>query len=244
MADPRHLTRAPIKEALIHIQVTSAGGMDAVQRLGDKLSASFTSHVDLWQNSVGLTINPTGVSSATTEQAKIGIRLDAAPHVLQIKPGGFTFSRLAPYENWEQMRDQAMPYWQAFVDEIQPIDVTGLSVRYINSIPIPAPLGGFETYLTCPPEVPLSLPQSISGFLQQTVIVDAGSNNVARVTQALENGPSDANLMRILLDIDLSHQQGFGVRDSGVWDALDSLRHFKNKIFFEYLTEKTIGYLI
>ncbi|KLD62499.1 TIGR04255 family protein [Dyella japonica] len=245
MAKPRHLDHAPIREAIIDIQVTTAdGSMRAVQSLVDSIAGGFSSRIDMWHNSVGLTIDPSGVASTQTAQSKIGVRLDAPPHVLQVKTTGLTFSRLAPYEDWDQICGEAKKYWDIYQKAVRPSEVTRVAVRYINSMPIPAPLKDFDAYLTCPPEVPPDLPQSISSFLQQTVIVDGASNQIARVTQALEHPPSVSVPMTILLDIDVMQQKSFDADGPAMWEALAKLRDFKNRIFFDYITEETAGYFV
>ena len=212
--------------------------------MADSLQEGFASRMDMWQNSIGVNFDLAGISSTQTARNKIGVRLDAAPHVLQLKTTGLTFSRLAPYEDWDQIRDEAKRYWDKYVEIVRPNEVSRIVVRYINSMPIPAPLQEFNAYLTCPPDVPLALPQTISSFLQQTVIANANSNQIARVTQALEHPPSAVTPLTILLDIDVSQQQSFDPGEPAVWESLARLREFKNQIFFEYITEKTAGYFV
>jgi uncharacterized protein (TIGR04255 family) len=242
MARQRHLPHAPIREAAIDILAMTNGTMDAVERLADRVQSRFSSRVDIWNNSIGFSFNPDGQSATTTSRSRLGIRLDAAPHVLQIKTNGLTFSRLAPYENWDQISSQAKELWALYVESVDVLEVKRLAVRYINSMPIPQPYQDFGTYLACPPTVPSTLPQSIGGFLQQTTIVDGSVERIARVTQALEHSPSAEHPLTILLDIDVSQQKSFEPRDPEIWNVLSGLRDFKNNIFFEYITETTAGY--
>lgn len=242
MARPRHLSHAPIREAIIDIQVvTSEDSLSAIQSMARDLRL-FESQIDMWQNSIGVTVDPKGVTSTQAARNKLGVRLDALPHVVQLKTTGLTFSRLAPYEDWEQICGEARRYWDLYVAAVRPSEVSRVAVRYINSMPIPAPLRSFDAYLTCPPNVPPDLPQTISSFLQQTVIVDPTTDQVARVTQALEHPPSATTPMTILLDIDVTQQRPFDPGASAMWESLARMRDFKNRIFFEYVTEETAGY--
>jgi uncharacterized protein (TIGR04255 family) len=242
MARQRHLPHAPIREAVIDIAATTNSTFEAVQRLAERLEGRFSSRVDLWQNSIGFSFDQHGHSSTTTARNRLGVRLDASPHVLQIRTNGLTFSRLAPYEDWAQISSQAKEWWTAYSDCLNVVEVTKVAVRYVNSMPIPQPYQDFGCYLTCPPKIPTALPQTVGGFLHQTTIVDGSVERLARVTQALEPSPNPTGPLTILLDIDVSQQKSFGAKDPAIWQVLDGLRDFKNNIFFEYITETTAGY--
>ena len=76
---------------------------------------------------------------------------------------GFTFSRLKPYETWENLRDEAYRLWQKYREITSP-EIIRVALRYINKLEFPLPIKNFSDYLTAAPIVPAELPQGVSSF--------------------------------------------------------------------------------
>lgn len=243
MVAVRHLTKAPAQEALIDIQFGPAASMAAIDRFVSVAEGSFAQRSDLMHALVGL--GNANVPPQSTHSI-IGRRLDSVdpPHVLQCRTTGFTFSRLSPYGEWRDLREAAKGWWDKFAEIVNPEVVTRVAVRYVNSIDLPVPVTDFGDYLVCPPRVPASLPQSISGFLSRIVMPDPENNCTTAITQALEGLPTlggGAPKVAILLDIDVfrdTHIDRPSLHE--VWTSLDVLRDQKNRVFFEHLTEKAM----
>ncbi len=112
-------------------------------------------------------------------------------------------------------------------------------MRSINKFDIPLfpqPMLDFNEYLTAAPIVPEGLPQGVNSFLTRVVIHDPGSDATAIITQAFEQ-IVDPKFLPIILDIDVFQQKEV-ISEEVAWQALEELRHFKNKIFFASITEK------
>lgn len=249
MAAQRHLSRAPAREALIDIQFEPHVPLEAIERFAAIAEPEFKQNLDLWEAFVGFNANG-NQPEASTRHTVIGKRLDSdqPPHVLQCRAGGFTFSRLSPYGEWKDLRNEAHRWWKVFYSEVQPHTVTRIAVRYINEIKLPLPMRDFSEYLTCPPRVPETLPQGISGFLHRVIVPDDFNNCVSIVTQAFEGQPSmagDGASITILLDVDVFRTVRLqSDRIEEIWTGLDALREQKNRMFFEHLTEKTVEMFI
>jgi uncharacterized protein (TIGR04255 family) len=99
-------------------------------------------------------------------------------------------------------------------------------------------LKDFGDYLVCPPEVPEALPQGVSSFLTRIVFHEPNSGAQCILTQALEGPDMENRLVPIVLDIDVFIQHQFLISEGQYWQELDKLRHFKNRVFFESITEK------
>jgi uncharacterized protein (TIGR04255 family) len=118
-----------------------------------------------------------------------------------------------------------------------------VATRYINNLRLPMQDGeDFGVYLTKPPEVPEGLPQSLSSFLQRVVLHDKALDVHATVTQIFEPIPSGnlPSAIPVILDVDAFRVAEFQIPGPGIWDCLQELRDFKNRVFFESLTEKAI----
>lgn len=246
MPEPRHLNNPPIREALIDLQITPPVSLDAIKQMDNGLKDKAQNRGEMWHASVGIKLNADGTKTTNTERSAIGYRHDFkdAPYVLQCRTNGFTFSRLAPYENWETMRDVAKELWESYRESTKAQTISRIAVRYINNIELPLPIANFAEYLRVPPDLPSEIPQLLTSFVQRFVIVnDSCDDCSAAVTQVLEGGSVAANKAPIILDIDAFRifRTGLSPSSDELWETLEKLRDFKNRIFFNYLTEKTIG---
>jgi uncharacterized protein (TIGR04255 family) len=246
MATPRHLSRAPIREAVIQIQVAPRTELDLVKKFAAALSNEFAKSTDIWQATFGVQFDQENAGLPMANRLVIGKRLDSADgrEVLQCNVNAFAFSRLAPYEDWGQMRDRARNLWGLYVSIVKPVSVTRVSVRYINALPIPLPVPELNDFFTAAPHVPPALPQLMRSFLQRIVIYDEATKTFAGVTQASEDSATAINVKEnvatILIDIDAFQNVELGSEESEkVWTKFEELRDFKNRVFFEHITEET-----
>lgn len=243
-----HLARAPLREALIDIQFEPRVSIQAIDEYLRGLGAPYQGALDLWEALVGLHGETNGQPPrATTAQSVIGRRVEAKTdpgYVLQCRLGGFTLSRLSPYGEWGDLRQEAARLWAAFAPFLGNAAVNRIAVRYINELKLPLPLGDFAEFLMCPPVIPPALPQGLSGFLTRVIISDIEHSCTAVVTQALEPTQPGGNVQQnitVVLDIDVFRHGRIDLSDANtLWSGLDVLRDRKNAIFFEFLTEKTV----
>lgn len=228
---------------MVDIQFEPPIPLERIERFADSLATEFPKRTRLWQHSFGVEIGTGGKHNAASEGTPLGVRLESDPsgRILSIRTNGFAFSRLAPYEDWADLRETAKTVWDRFVVDVQPEVVSRMAVRFINLLPLPAPFNDFSEYLTAAPNVPPNLPQGLSAFLQRVVIVDPAQNRKAIVTQALEESQISVQTgtVGIFLDIDTFRVARVDSPSPEVWAALDQLRDFKNAIFFDHITEKT-----
>jgi uncharacterized protein (TIGR04255 family) len=241
-----HLSHAPVREALIDVQFEERVALPAIDRFIASAESLFKSKTDLWETFVGVRGDGDGKPVSSSVQSIVGRRMDlaSAPFVLQCRAERFTLSRLSPYVEWQELVTHAQDLWARLVTEIGAVTINRVGVRYINEIKMPLPFDDFGEYLTCPPEVPNELPQSISGFLTRVIIPDDAHDCVAVVTQAMEGPPLESPLgaaATVILDIDVFRAvRVTSDRMNEVWTALGVLRDQKNSIFFSHLTEKSV----
>lgn len=81
-------------------------------------------------------LNVEGVASAKTTAKKIGFQFwDAEKvRVFQARLDGFTYSRLAPYDCWEDLCGEARRLWRQYREFAKPERVSRIAVRYINRL--------------------------------------------------------------------------------------------------------------
>lgn len=242
MVVPRHLSKAPIVEAIIHLRVKLPPDIDHTKLLSlhDMIKDQYPNHKTHRVGTFKIEL-PDGelAKSAVEDEGIVGYRFTSKDEkkIVQFNLNDFVFSQLYPYENWEKARDEAKRLWTIFADAVSPETIKRVALRYINRLEVPQDLKDFNEYLTMPPNVPAALPQALSSFLTRMVIPDDSLKATAIITQALETS-ANPKTVPIILDIDVFREYDYDPKGSEVWDYLEQLRVLKNKIFFESITEK------
>lgn len=234
------LSKAPIAEALIDIRVKVRDDLKTEQF--DSIYNSISREYPVkktrskFESKLEFKKGESPLSAATETIDGYIFTSDDQKQIFQARLDGFTFNRLKPYETWERFRDEARKLWGKYKELTSP-EIIRVALRYINKMEFPLPIKDFNDYLTAPPTVPAVLPQGVNSFLTRIVIhepvIDAGGI----ITQALEQ-IVNPNMLPIILDIDVFKQKSEGIKEEEAWQTLEKLRHFKNKIFFESITEK------
>ena len=241
MARQRHLRNAPIREAIIDIKIAPAVDLVTLEPLFRDLAPAFATQEAVRESTFGFEVDKSGMRSSAVDAGIRGRRLTSADgkNVALMRVDGFTFSRLPPYQTWEQMSSAAKELWDAFRSKSGAQTVVRTSVRYINVMELPLPVRDFSDYLTAPPGVPDKLPQETAGFFTRIVLPCANFQGAAVVTQALETAV--AGQAQLILDIDVfrdAREMTWRADDPTVWSTLEQMRVFKNLAFFESITEK------
>lgn len=242
MAEYSLLKNAPITEALIdvRIRIKEDLSVDRFLSLHDAISAQYPQKKPRhkWKGRFEFKKGEAPISASTeTVDGYIFTSADGK-QLFQARIDGFTFNKLKPYDKWETFRDEAFRLWQLYKGVISP-EITRVALRFINKIDIPLSpqtVLDFDDYLTAGPNVPKGLPQGIGSFLTRIVIHDSDIDATAIITQAFEQ-IVDPKFVPIIFDIDVFKQREV-ISETEAWQTLEKLRPFKNKIFFESITEK------
>jgi len=109
----RHYDKAPIKEAIIDIQIESAS---LTLANFDKVEVSPPrGYAERQKVTIGHIRGRLegGILTATANQDELGYAFvgGEGKHHVQFRLNGFTFSRLAPYQTWEQLRSETKTLW-------------------------------------------------------------------------------------------------------------------------------------
>jgi len=241
MARQRHLDNAPIVEAIIDLRVKnpSSFGVTDFLSLKEDLKKEYPIVEDRRLVEVGGKIEGKQIEQTIIDKGITGyfFKTSDSKNVAQFRIDGFTFSRLSPYSEWETVLSEAKRLWGLYSIKCLPELITRIAVRYINRLDLPLPIEDFADYLTAPPLVPDSLPQGVSQFLTRVVIHDA--DITANIVQTMKSS-SKADHIGVILDIDVFNLKESGFEESSIWPEFEKLRDFKNRIFFESITEKTV----
>lgn len=245
MPEPHLLLRAPIREAVIDIQVPvgdkpdfevleelarSSGGYPTVQR-GFHVATEFE-----------LDFDPEADDGPTLPKPRrSGFRAISEDElqVAQFRWNGFAFSRLAPYESWDQLRQAAAPLWQRYRERIAPKYATRVSLRYVNHIRLSYPFDPGD-YFTAMPRYPDAWPQNVSSFVFRQTVHDQPSGLSANVMHALVDDV-DEDKIGVIFDIEAYAEGPISLGDETLWGTLGHLRDLKNRVFFAGITDKTVS---
>lgn len=246
MARQRHLTKAPITEAVVDIRASLPKGFDvtALSKLPPDVLERFTQSEALktFSGSFEYDGKHQRLKSEAIDRGIIGhiFKTTDAARVLQFRKDGFTLSKLKPYEDWTKLRDEAVNLWQAYVKLAKPESVSRVGLRYINhlNMPFSGDKFDFDEYLTSSPKVPGELPQGIVSFFYRVVMPVPSIGATAVIHQALES-IVDPKIVPVILDIDVFVQRDLEPNSDKIWEALEQLHVLKNDVFFSYITEKT-----
>jgi len=238
------LSKAPITEALIDIQVKLPSTFDINKLdLSQKISSEYPTKHELRRFESKIEIKE-GRPLTDISEIKGGYRYTSSDnlYVFQARIDGFTLSRLHPYETWERLRAEGYKLWKLYKEITDPI-IVRIALRYINKIIIPLPIKDFADYFIAPPVVPGKLPQGVISYFNRVVIQEPAIGASAVITYSMEP-ISKTDVVPVMLDIDVFKNKTEGFDEDEVWDTLDKIRDFKNKIFYNSITEKQLEVLI
>ena len=242
MARRRHLDNAPIVEAIIDFRVKLSAKFEVKTFASIKglVGDSYPQMEERREFEAGVKINGKRVQHVVEEKGLQGyfFKSKDGRNVAQFRKDGFTFSRLKPYTEWQDVLAEAKKLWRLYRDEACPDLVTRIAVRYINQLDIPLPIKDLEKYLKAPPVIPRNAPQELHQFLTRVTVRDPRSDIMAHIIQALERGPK-RDCVTVILDIDVFKQKESGFVELEIWQIFKQLRDLKNRIFFDSITEET-----
>lgn len=245
MHNYRHYPKAPITEALIDFRVIHDVGisLEKLKSFGAAIANDYPHEAtrDLVQGRITL-IGPQPQQHSSRSTFGYIFHSHDRLQAVQARLDGFTFSRFAPYKDWDQLVNEAKRLWQVYVDLLTPKIVNRLAVRYVNQINLPLVDGTvrFEDYLSTFITTGIEDDISLEQFLMRLVMPQADLGAVLVLTESLL--PSRGDHLSILLDIDLFRENvSFDVHSKEIWDILGTFRGRKNKFFEGSITDATRG---
>ncbi|MFA6175321.1 MAG: TIGR04255 family protein [Phycisphaerae bacterium] len=239
-----HLSKAPIVEAALDVRIVPSVKWDETnlqselkQRLPDFPKVE-TLRRARYQLPTGKQKNPV----IEEDLGCIGFKLNSADklHVAQFTKDAFVFSRLKPYENWEQLSGEAFRLLAIYRDLLKPTEIKRIGLRFINRIAITQEKIELADYYKYPPESLKELDWTLTGYLHHDTMQIPGTVYGVNLIKTVQNFPGEIGL---ILDIDVFMQNPFEYDDLHIKKCLEEMRWVKNKIFFSSITEKVLGEL-
>lgn len=243
---PFFLSTAPIVEAVIDIDCDLPPGLD-VEALDAAGKAAFGNHYPRAQRRmlqahqvIVLPGQAPTISSQQGWQANQYLTEDGK-QLVQVRPNGYSFNRLAPYTNLDDYLPEIERTWQIFVGIAQPIVCRMVRMRYINRIALPMEGGrvDLDRFLESSPRPVDEQRLQLTGFFEQQTLIEAATGHQAIVVRTAQ--PVNAEQLPVILDITVT---ATGDVEPGDWTAISGkiaqLRDLKNLIFRKGLTEQCL----
>lgn len=162
--------------------------------------------------------------------------------LVQVRPQGFSFNRLAPYSSLDDYLPEIERTWRLYVDLVSPVQIRVIRLRYINRILVPITAKGvdLDEFLKIGPRLPDEDGLALSGFLSQQAAIEKATGHQVNLVMTAQAPVSEK--LPIIVDITAAASQP--VADSLDWaqivPVIGSLRTLKNRIFFNTLTAQCI----
>jgi len=242
----QNLPHAPIVEAVIDVRARAEGAWveQGVRRHFEQILSGYA-YLDSQQTFQGEFEIKAGQPprQSVRELGLKGVRFRSTDerHIAQFNRDGFVFSRLQPYESWEQLSREATRLWQFYAELARPTEIQRVGVRYINRIQLPQRELQFEDYIEPAPQPPRGLALPFGGFMHQDTLGVPGYSyaiNVIRTVQIPPNLESEG--IALVLDIDVFTLQAFNLGKDAIEQRLQEMRWLKNKVFFGSITKKAL----
>lgn len=246
MAQVQHLRNAPITEAVIELQLTgqsevTKGDFAPVQAAEGK---GYPRVSGIFRRNGQIEVSEKGFVGSYSDSKLIGVHIVSADekYVGSLAIDRFSVSRMRPYEDWETFKTEALRLWVHELSVLKPTGITRLGVRFLNEIDVPFPTGMQELF-----NLPVALAPNgrpLLAFASSCLIPDVEKDLGVNLNVFSQPPTEQGTNFRFMVDIDAFKAVSFDPKDVGGWShILDDLRDFKNKIFFELLTDSVIARL-
>ena len=237
----RHYDKAPIKEAIIDIQIENSPSLTPASFESAEVipPEGYTERHKVIVGEVQGRLED-GLLTASSQQQPMGYAFvgGEGKNIAQFRVNGFTFNRLAPYQTWDQLRSEATKLWSVYRRIVGALPVIRIGLRYVNQLDLPMPVRDFRDFIRLYPEISSDLPQELAGLFLQVHIPQEDLGAMAIINEAMVP-PPNPNVASIVLDIDIFIQGLKLLSDDEVWKTMEALRLRKNLIFEGCITNNT-----
>lgn len=237
MSSDMHYSKAPITEAIIDIKIEPSDNFK-VENFSKFIDADYPEKKPLKIAHAHFQLGDKTTSETTTKDVGFVNTSSDKLQIFQCRNDGFTFSRLAPYDRWQTFSNEAKRLWKIYKEIVSPKRVSRIAVRYVNRIDLPLPIEDLKPYLKIYPEISSELSFDINHFFLQLQIPVKDIECKLLINETMIPPPS-ANLISIVLDIDLFKDVNVPQDDDEMWKFFEVLRLKKNEIFESCLTDIT-----
>lgn len=239
------LKNAPIVEAVFDLRFNSDNDItiELLKKISSSLISRFPIITDFYSWSFKAKIEGSTQDASQTKVEPIGYRLinEEKSFILGITKEGLTFSKLKPYNSWEEIEDEAKYILKEIVEHLKDINVTRLGLRYLNQFDIKFENNLVNDYLKILPSYPANLPNIVDSF---AIILQIPKEDLhSTIRFEMQEIPNTNETQRITIDIDISkNDENYKLSSFDVIFAeFTKMKNYKNEIFFSSISQKTLA---
>jgi uncharacterized protein (TIGR04255 family) len=239
-----HLSQSPVVEAVVEVRARATCAWEhnsIVAMLKSKLLEYPAIQLAQDLRDAGF-FGAEGATQAGADGGARGLCFQSSDklHIAQFNRDGFVFSRVAPYANWGQLRDEALRLWAIYRDIAQPAGIQRVGLRFINRIPMANESTALSDCLIAPPKPPAGIPVQLAAFVHHDAFAIPGHPydvNLIRMMQPC-NMAGATNALIVSIDVSTSHP--FDSDTAALLQRMNDMRWLKNKTFFGCVTERAL----
>jgi uncharacterized protein (TIGR04255 family) len=237
------LKKPPIKEAVFDLKFSQNDflTLENLKLFCESLKDEFPILNEIFLFQVEAKIEKDNNQNVDSKRLNNGFRLsnESRSFILQLRPDGFTFSKIEPYISWEEIQYETKPIIEKLWTNFPNLSFNRVALRYINQFDL-----NFEEpineYLNIQPLYPLELPQIIEAFMIRLVIPKKELNLKSIIHLGIEPIANSDIQYTVTFDIDVFKEATYTHQDSErFFTDFETIRDYKNDIFFKGLTQKT-----
>lgn len=235
-----HLNNAPIKEAVIDLQVLSAASWNA-STVREQLKTHLSNYPKIEENhEIKHTL--TNLQPTVEDLGCVGFRATSRDgfYVAQFTRRGFTLSRIRQYDHWDSFREEAHMLWDLYCEWVQPSKIKRIGVRFINRMLADYKSKGFLAAFTDPPKVKQIIGWELDNFLHRDTLRVPNTGYRVNIIKTVVSSPTKPNEVAAILDSDVFYPCDLQCGWDNVAEHLKAMHWIKNKVFFASITKKKV----
>src|SRR3972149_10406421 len=128
------LPNAPITEALVDIRCKLPKGfkVDQFKSIGSKITREYPIEKTMKFHETKIDVKDREQSVPTPDKIN-GYRYESSngTKIVQLRDDGFTFNRLKPYKNWDEVREEALQLWSYYKELVQPVFISTRNYQFL-----------------------------------------------------------------------------------------------------------------
>jgi uncharacterized protein (TIGR04255 family) len=245
--EPFKLPNPPIVEAVLDIDcdLPPTLNFDEVEKLGmEAYGSRYPTRRKQFVQQAGMEMEPDSEPKFFASQGLSAFQFLSADEkeIVQMRVGGFSYNRLAPYTSFDDYLPEISRCWDEFRRLAAPVQIRKIGLRSINRILVPLDRGtvNLADYLKVTPNLPDGAGLQFSSFFHQHQAGDPATGIKANIILASQ--PNEGNFLPLLLDIEVFKPERLPPAPLADWsDQIQSLRDLKNHIFKHSFTETCLS---
>jgi uncharacterized protein (TIGR04255 family) len=240
MAEARHYARPPITEAVLELRFEGALTDRDLARARDRFKSAYPTIEKVEQFEVQFKEDKVLPPKRTLSHFKMTAR--NAVDIVMFGRQTLGTVRLAPYENWENLRGSAQGNWETFEKVFGTRKrVTRIGARFINRIDVPEAVVKirpfvelFRTHIALAPGVA----EQIGAFSYAVTAFHKETGAKLGIQAGIVQPPALLEHVSFTFDIDAYWDSEIPQRIDEMWARADILRLAKNDIFEKTVTDE------